>query len=293
MTRIRVGVSGWSYAEWRGRFYPEGLRHADELAFSAAALDTLEANATFYSLARPGQFRRWHEESPRGFRYAVKGSRFLTHNKKLADTGTGLANFLASGVFELREKLGPVLWQLPENLRFRPERVEAFCAALPRDTTAAAEVARRHDDHVADPVVSPDRNRRIRHVLEPRHGSYFVPELVDILRRHHVALAVSDAADWPCVEEITASFVYVRLHGHDETYVSRYGGDGLRWWAERIQRWHDGGQPDDARTITDRLPPKVPSRDVYVYFDNTAHGHAPADALLLRRLLDPTTASAR
>lgn len=290
MTRIRIGLSGWSYAEWRGAFYPPGLRHDDELAYASRAFDTLEINGTFYGLGRPAHFRHWYDAAPRGFRFAVKGSRFLTHNKKLGDTGTPLANFFAQGVLELREKLGPVLWQLPDTLHFRPERVEAFCAALPRDTEAAARVARGHDANVPEPALAVDRRRRLRHVLEPRHASFFVPELVDILRRQRVALAISDAADWPCTEQLTSTLVYVRLHGHRHTYESRYGDAALHRWAERLQTWHAGGQPDDARLITARPAPPAPHRDVYVFFDNTAAGHAPDDARRLRRLVDDATA---
>lgn len=286
MARVRIGLSGWSYAEWRGDFYPAAVPRGEELAYAARAFDTLEINGSFYSLRRPSDYRQWHDAAPRGFQYAVKGSRFITHNKKLADVKTALANFFASGVLELREMLGPFLWQLPANLVFDRERVERFLGMLPRDTNALAAMARRHDRRVSGRSrLTPDRNRRLRHVLEPRHESFFNPGLARLLRHHGVALAFSDARDWPYTEEVTAGFVYLRLHGPDEPYGSAYDDRALDRWAERIRLWRQADQPADARRITGRAPPPRKGRDVYVYFDNDKHGHAPRNASALRRRL--------
>lgn len=285
MGRIRIGISGWQYDSWRGDFYPRDLPRARELAYAAERLDTVEVNRTFYSLATPRAFRQWHEVTPAGFRLAVKGSRFITHSKKLAGVDTALANFWASGVLALGPKLGPVLWQLPATLRFDPARVDSFLALLPRDTDIASRVARRHDHRVRDPHIDTGARHRIRHVLEPRHPSFLAPEAMSILRRRGVALAFSHAADWPYAEEVTAGFVYVRLHGPAKLYSSAYGQADLRRWAERIRVWRDGGQPKDAELITGRRPPPRRSRDVYVYFDNDAGGYAPHQALALKDLV--------
>lgn len=285
VARIRVGISGFSYDDWRRRFYPEGLRRRDELAYAAATFETIELNGTFYSLAEPARFRRWYDAAPRGFRYAVKGSRFITHNRKLADVDVALANFLASGILALRDKLGPILWQLPPTLRFDADRIDNFLSVLPRHTDEAGSIARRHDGRVSDPLVRPDRRRRLRHVLEPRHESWFNPEMVRIARRHGVAIAFSHGSAWPYTEEVTAGFVYLRLHGPAALYASSYGADGLACWASRIRAWHRASDPGDARRLTGRRPPRRRGRDVYVYFDNDVEARAPQEAECLRRLL--------
>lgn len=284
MARIRIGLSGWSYDEWRGDFYPGDLPRGRELAYAAAMFDTLEINGSFYSLRKPSDYRAWRDAAPRGFVYAIKGSRFITHNKKLNDVETPLANFFASGVLELREMMGPFLWQLPASLAFDEERVARFLELLPHDTDTLAALARRHDGRVSGRSrLTPDRNRRVRHVLEPRHESFFTSDAVRLLRRYGTALAFSDARNWPYTEEITAGFVYVRLHGPDEPYASPYDGHALDRWATRIRLWQQARQPDDAHRITGRAPPHREARDVYVYFDNDQHGHAPRNASSLRR----------
>lgn len=261
---VRVGISGWRYPRWRGDFYPKGLRQKDELAYAASKLASIELNGTFYSLQRPGCFRDWYAATPEGFVFAVKGGRFVTHMKKLRDVDTALANFFASGLLRLREKLGPVLWQLPERLPFDPARMEDFFATLPRDTAAAAALARRHGPQVEGRAwTEVEADVPIRHALEPRHPTFFTPEAFDLLRRHDVALVLADTAGrWPYAEELTADFVYVRLHGAEQLYWSGYTADQLDGWAEKIRAWRK-------------------KRDVYVYFDNDAQGRAPWDALAL------------
>ncbi|MBW3667532.1 MAG: DUF72 domain-containing protein [Actinobacteria bacterium] len=285
MGAIRIGTSGWSYKEWRGSFYPDDLRQRDELSYAADQFDTLEINGTFYRLTTPKACREWYQAAPRGFRYSVKGSRYITHNKKLSDARQALANFFASGILELREKLGPILWQLSGSLRFDPDRIEGFLELLPKDTDAAARLARDHDDRVEVASHGGEENHRLRHALEVRHDSYLVPETAGILRRHGVALAFSHSSEWPYLEEITAGYVYLRLHGPRKLYASEYGEESLRNWADRIERWRSGEQPDDARRISDAKPPPRKERDVYVYFDNDAHGHAPREAAELRDML--------
>lgn len=288
MGRIRIGLSGWDYASWRGGFYPEELPQREELRYAGERFDLLEINATFYRLTSPRRAAAWRDAVPDGTVLAVKGSRFITHNKKLAGVETALANFLASGILELGGALGPVLWQLPEQLHFDAARVDGFLAALPHDTDGAAELARDHDDRVEHPAYGPGGNHRLRHVLEVRHPSYLCQEMASIARRHGVALAVSDARDWPRTEEVTAGFLYVRLHGPGAPYASGYSDEQLRSWAERLRRWRAAAQPDDAATITDRDPPPRQERDVYVAFNNDKDGHAPRDAGRLRAVLDGT-----
>ncbi|MEX2551362.1 MAG: DUF72 domain-containing protein [Nitriliruptoraceae bacterium] len=285
MGRIRIGVSGWDYESWRGDFYPDDLKRRDELAYAGQRFDTLEVNGTFYRLTKPERCIGWRDAVPADVVLAVKGSRFITHNKKLRGTAPAVANFLATGILELGSKLGPILWQLPEQLHFDAARVNHFLAGLPHDTDAAAELARDHDDRVEEAAYGTGANHRMRHVLEVRHESYLCAEMVAIARRHGVALAASHAAAWPYTEEVTAGFVYLRLHGPGALYASSYGEDELRAWAQRLQRWRIGDQPADAHTITDRAPPARRERDVYVYFNNDASGYAPRNAARLRALV--------
>jgi uncharacterized protein YecE (DUF72 family) len=290
MGRIRIGVSGWDYDSWRGRFYPDDLPQRAELRYAAERFDLVEINATFYRLTTAQRCIAWRDAVPHGTVLAVKGSRFITHNKNLDVTGSALANFLASGILALDDKLGPILWQLPERLHLDAERVEAFLAALPHDTDSAADVARGHDERVDDPAYGSGDNHRLRHVLEVRHPSFLSEEMAAIARRHGVALAVSHASTWPYTEEVTAGFVYVRLHGPQELYASAYSEDELRGWAQRLHRWCAAEQPDDARTITDRAPPDRQGRDVYVAFNNDKDGHAPGNAARLQALVDERSA---
>jgi uncharacterized protein YecE (DUF72 family) len=286
MARIHVGTSGWSYPHWRGLFYPESWPHKRELEYASRRFGTLEINRSFYSLLTPNACRAWYEETPRGFLFAVKGSRFITHNKKLKDVETALANFFASGLLALEDKLGPIVWQLPARFAFDAERVGAFFASLPRTTAAAAQLARKHDHRLKRGAhVTVERSRRLRYAIEPRHESFFTPEFVRLARRHGVALVFADSASWPYTEELTAGFVYARLHGSQRTYASQYTDAELDRWAARIQRWSAGEQPADAERITgDRLPARA-SRDVYVYFDNDGAAHAAHDAAGLRQRL--------
>ncbi|MGA7271143.1 MAG: DUF72 domain-containing protein [Acidimicrobiia bacterium] len=286
MGRIRIGLSGWSYDEWRGDFYPEGLAKSKELGFAAGRFDTLEINGTFYGLTTPRASRSWYEAAPSDFQYAVKASRYITHNKKLVDCDSAVANFFASGILELDDKLGPILWQLPPTLHFHPANVDEFLQLLPKDTDGAAGRARHHDDRVKSTSFGPGTNHRLRHVLELRHESFFVPEMVTLAHRHGVALAFSHASDFPFTEQVTAGFVYIRLHGPGQAYASPYDDAQIRRWADRARTWHKGEEPSDAVRISDRRPPARKGRDVYVYFDNDVGGHAPRQARRLRELIE-------
>lgn len=283
--RIRIGISGWSYDEWRGDFYPEGLARSRQLAHAASVFDTIEVNGTFYSLTSPGTVRSWYEAAPAVFTYALKGSRYITHTKRLKDPAPALANFFASGVLELDDKLGPFLWQLPPTLRYERDRVERFLGLLPRHTDDARRLAAHHDERVEDPSYGPDTAHRIRHVLEIRHDSFLSDEAIGLAADAGVALAFSHAADWPYLEDVTAGFVYLRLHGPGEPYASPYGA-ALDSWADRIVRWQGGSEPADAVRYGQRTPPSRKERDVYVYFDNDVGGHAPRDAQRLGSIVE-------
>lgn len=287
MSRIRIGVSGWSYDSWSGDFYPDDLPKRKRLEYVGRRFPAVEVNGSFYSLLSPKTYRSYARDTPRDFRFAVKGSRFITHNKKLGDVRGPLANFVASGLLELGDKLDVVLWQLPASHSVRPERLRAFLDLLPRDTRAAAELSREHDERAKDPVTSAEGNHRIRHALEIRNARDLNPEVAGILRDTGTALVFSHTGgEWPYIEEVTAGFVYLRLHGAPETYASAYGEEKLERWAERIRAWAEGDEPDDPERITDRRPPRRKSRDAYVFFDNDSRGHAPHDAHRLMEMLE-------
>jgi uncharacterized protein YecE (DUF72 family) len=282
MPHIRLGISGWSYDGWRGSFYPKDLPHSEELAYASQRFNSIELNGSFYALQRPDTYRGWYEATPGHFLFAVKGSRFITHNKKLRDVETALANFFASGVLLLKEKLGPIVWQFAPNFAFEEERFTAFLECLPRHTEDAARLAGQHDHRLRGRSwTQTDSKRRLRYAIEVRHESFLVPAFVRLARCYGTAIVFSDSADWPYTEELTAGYVYLRLHGAPETYVSSYSDEALDWWAERIRIWRDGGLPRHSKRITDRKPPPRKTRDIYVYFDNDQQTHAPRDALRL------------
>jgi len=284
---IRIGISGWRYPPWRGVFYPERLPQRAELAYASRKLSSIEINGSFYSLQRPEFYAQWRDETPDGFVFSVKGGRFITHMLKLRNVEPALANFFASGVANLAEKMGPFLWQLPPMLGYDPGRLASFFDLLPRDTDAAAALARRRNDKVKGRArLAFGANRPLRHCLEVRHASFANPEFVALLREHRIGLVVADTAGrWPYAEDVTADFVYARLHGDKELYVSGYTPKGLARWTERIRRWSCGAAPTDARLFAPDAPPTKGPRDVYVYFDNDAKVKAPRDAMRLARLL--------
>ncbi|GGH40621.1 DUF72 domain-containing protein [Microbacterium album] len=276
--RVRVGVSGWRYAGWRGDFYPRGLVQRRELEYIGERMPTAEINGSFYSLQRPESYARWRDSVPDDFVFAVKGPRYITHMLRLRNAATALANFFASGPLALGPKLGPVLWQLPERHRFDADELDAFLNALPRSTTAAADQARHHDARMdGRSWLEVDEDRPLRHAIEPRSETFRDPALGPLLRRHAVALTVADTASrWPRFEATGSDFVYVRLHGAQELYASGYTAEELDEWAARARAWAEGTGSADGRP-----------RDVYVYFDNDARGHAPHDAVaLISRLSD-------
>src|SRR5579875_2976300 len=274
---IRIGISGWTYPPWRGVFYPRGLPHANELEFAATRFRTIEINSTFYGLQRPAAFTDWAARTPADVVFAVKAPRYITHMLKLRNAETPLANFLASGLLCLGPKLGPILWQFPPNFAFDADRLESFLRLLPHETGAAARMARRHDARLTGRAYTKtDAPRPLRHAIEIRHESFRVPAFIKLLRTYSVALVCADAVAWPRLMDLTADFVYCRLHGSEQLYTSGYDDAALDTWAARVVAWAEGSEPLDAERISG--PAARKQRDVYVYFDNDAKVRAPADA---------------
>jgi uncharacterized protein YecE (DUF72 family) len=264
--RAFIGISGYDYKGWRGRFYPDGLPARRWLEYASRRFNSIELNGTFYSLKSPRVFERWLAETPEhDFVFAVKGSRFITHNLKLRRAESSLGNFFASGVLALGRRTGPFLWQLPAMYRFDAERIDTFIRMLPKSSREGESVALMHDDRLRHgALVDAAEDVRYRHAFEVRHPSYFHNEFYAILREHRCAFVVADTAGkFPYAEEVTTDFVYVRLHGSRELYASGYTDAELDAWTTKIAAWRTSGH------------------DVYVYFDNDARVHAPYDAMRL------------
>lgn len=283
---LRIGISGWRYAPWRGVFYPRKLPHKRELEYASRRLPTIEINGSFYSLQTPQSYAAWRDATPDDFVFAVKAPQYITHRRRLKEVDTALANFLASGLFELQHKLGPILWQFPPQMPYLHERFETFFAQLPRDTEAASKIAAKHTLAPERASVGIDRRRALRHAVEIRHPSFADPAFIALLRRYRVALVVADTAGkWPLLEDLTSDFVYLRLHGDRELYVSGYDDAALERWAKRIRAWRAGKQVADAHRASPRDGRARTRRDVYVYFDNDVKVRAPFDAETLMRKL--------
>jgi uncharacterized protein YecE (DUF72 family) len=255
---IRVGVGGWVYAPWRGTFYPKGLPQARELAHASKSLTTIEINGTFYGAQKPASFQRWKAETPDDFVFSVKGPRFATHRPKLAEAGPSIDRFFGSGVLELGQKLGPVLWQFPPFKPFDPADFEAFLALLPRSLDGEA----------------------IRHAVEVRHKSFNAPEFVALMRRFSAAIALVDSEKHPMLADVTSDFLYLRLERTAETIATGYPQEALKAWAERARTWAKGATPSDLSTLTDPKASKS-KRDVFIYMISGAKLRAPAAAMAL------------
>ena len=240
MARVFVGTSGFNYKHWgNGIFYPKGLSTSKWLEYYCQSYQTVELNVTFYRLPEKLTFENWYNQSPKNFVFAIKGSRFITHIKKLHNVGEAVESFFenASG---LREKLGVVLWQFGGNLHANAEKLEEFCRLLNRDPIAKVT----------------------RHAFEFRHQSWFSDEILKVLKKHNFSLCIAHSTVWPCVEETTADWVYLRFHG-SRLYTSNYSNRELGDWAAKIRKWMGEG------------------KDVYAYFDNDALGYAPENAKTL------------
>ncbi len=284
LRRVRIGISGWRYKDWRGTFYPEKLAQRRELEHASRQFNTIELNGSFYSLQRPENFARWNSETPEDFVFAVKGSRYITHMLRLREVEIPLANFFAQGLLRLENKLGPILWQFPPNFQFDAERLENFFSLLPKTHVEAAKLGRRHDQRLDKRSwLEVGADGRLRHAVEIRHESFVSEEFIRLLRRYGVGLVVADTVEWPLLMDVTADFVYCRLHGSEQLYASGYDDSALDTWARRIATWSAGGEVYDGRRASKREAAKRKSRDVFLYFDNDVKARAPYDA---RRLVE-------
>ncbi len=282
-SRVHIGISGWRYKGWRGVFYPEKLAQRRELEFASRQFSTIELNGSFYSLQRPESFAKWYEETPGEFTFAVKGSRYITHMRRLREIEVPLSNFFAQGVLRLGSKLGPILWQFPPNFKFEHERMEDFFALLPKSQKEAARIGKRHDDGFENGnLLNVRRDAPLRHAVEIRHESFACKEFIQLLRHYGIGLVVADTVEWPLLLDVTADFVYCRLHGSEQLYASGYDDKALDVWAQRVATWTQGGEVHDGRRVSQIAGPRRKHRDVFVYFDNDIKVRAPFDAMKLR-----------
>lgn len=290
--RIRVGISGWRYVPWRDVFYPPDLPQRLELQYAATIFDTIEINGSFYSLQRPASWIAWRDATREDFVFTVKGPRYITHVLQLRDVRQPLANFFASGVLALNGKLGPILWQFPPRMRFDAGRFAEFLRLLPADTEQALALAREHDERMRGRShLQIDQPRRLRHAVEVRNASFMDTSFIELLRAAGVALVVAETArKWPMPFDVTADFMYLRLHGDKDIYRSGYSDAAIARWAGRIEQWNSGGEPDDlpdgSVRIAGQRGAETAARDVFCYFDNTDEKlRAPRDAQTLMRKL--------
>jgi uncharacterized protein YecE (DUF72 family) len=281
---IRIGISGWRYKGWRGGFYPPDLAQRRELEFASHCLNSIELNGSFYSLQRPESFARWYDETPQDFVFAVKGPRFVTHMRRLQQVEAPLANFFAQGLLRLKEKLGPILWQLPPNFKWDPSRFASFFSNLPHTHKQAAKLAKRHEERLDGRTwFRVQQDRPLRHAIEIRNETFVSEAFIALLRKHDIGLVVADTVEWPLLMDLTSDFVYCRLHGSEQLYASGYDPGAIDAWACRVVHWSRGGEADDGRKASSANGPAAKARDVYVYFDNDAKVRAPFDAQHLQR----------
>jgi uncharacterized protein YecE (DUF72 family) len=255
---IRVGIGGWVFKPWRGEFYPEGLPQARELEYASRKLTAIEINGTFYSTQKPESFRKWAAETPDDFVFSLKGPRFTTHRRVLAEAGESVERFFSSGVTELKGKLGPILWQFHPGKKFEPDDFAAFLALLPQRLDGTP----------------------IRHAVEVRHESFLTPAFVVLLRKFSVAPVLVESDKHPLIADVTGDFVYARLQRTSEKEKTGYPARALDAWAKRARSFADGGAPDDLTTIA---PPSsaAAKRDVFIYMISGAKVRAPAAAMAL------------
>lgn len=261
---IRVGVGGWTYEPWRGSFFPAGLVQKRELEFASRQLTSIEINGTFYGSQRPESFARWHDETPDDFVFALKGPRFATNRRVLAEAGASVERFFASGVLNLKDKLGPVNWQLPPHKHFDAADVEAFLKLLPMRA----------------------EGRRLRHALEVRHDSFLTPEFVALAREYGAAIVLAADARYPQIADLSADFVYARVMGTREDEPDGYPAAELDAWAERARRWGAGESGNGLQTVSE-VPPEPGPRDVFLFIISGFKLRNPAAAMALIRRLGP------
>ena len=259
MGRVRVGIGGWSYAPWRGTFYPKGLKQADELAYAASHLTSIEINATHYRLQSSKSFKSWAEAAPEGFVFSVKGPRLVTNQKALAETGSFIKRFFASGLAELGGKLGPALWQFAPFKKFDVDDFARFLDLLPRTLDGLM----------------------LNHAIEARHASFRSPAFVKLMRDAGASIVFTDAETLPSIADLTSDIVYARLQRGDDRLAAAYPPKELDGWAERARIWATGGRPQDLPLVDPSQRHETKPRDVFIYFIHEGKLRAPAAAMAL------------
>ncbi|PWW03955.1 uncharacterized protein YecE (DUF72 family) [Hoeflea marina] len=257
---IRAGIGGWTFDAWEGTFYPDDLPKKRQLEYASSKLATIEVNGTYYRGQTPATFAKWAEESPDGFVFAIKGNRFVTNKKVLAEAGESMGKFFAQGIEELGPKLGPIVWQFAPTKKFEPEDFEGFLKLLP-ETHAGL---------------------KLRHVLEVRNDSFFTPEFPPLARKYNAAICYAHHHDYPEIADVTADFVYGRLQKGDDDIATAYSESDLDAWARRAKLWAEGGQPDDLPLAEPDHKPKAEPRDVFLYIIHEGKIRAPQGAIALQ-----------
>jgi len=255
---IHIGIGGWTFEPWRGTFYPDKLPQKRELEYAASKLTSIEINGTYYGSQKPESFARWYDETPDGFIFALKGSRFTTNRRVLAEAGESIERFMSSGVLELKDKLGPISWQFMPTKKFDPADFEAFLKLLPKSV----------------------EGHKIRHAVEVRHESFRVPEFVDMAREHGVAIVMAGDSEFPQIADVTAPFVYARIMGTEEKEKLGYSKKALDTWAACAKEWAAGKLPAGLDAVT-KQKADGKSRDVFLYVISGHKVHNPAAAMAL------------
>lgn len=256
---IRVGIGGWTFAPWRGAFYPKGLPHAQELAYASTHLASIEINGTFYRTQTPATFRKWAQETPHGFMFSVKGPRYVTQRHTLKEAGDSIRRFFDSGVVELHDRLGPILWQFAPTKKFDEADVGGFLELLPREWAG----------------------RALRHVVEVRHASFRTPAFIALLRAFGTPVVFAEHPTYPAIADLTGGFVYARLQMGEDSIPTGYPPAALDAWTRRLRRWAEGGEPDDLPRVEPDRHATVQPREVFVYFIHEGKVRAPAAAMAL------------
>jgi len=257
--QIRIGVGGWTFAPWRGVFYPTDLPQARELEYASRHLTSIEINGTYYGSQSPETFRKWRQATPEGFVFSVKGSRFVTNRRALAEAGESIRRFVDQGVLELEDRLGPLLWQLAPTKKFDRDDIAAFLDLLPAEAGG----------------------RKLRHVVEARHDSFRTPQFTDLLRERNIAATLAEHATYPEIADVTCDFIYARLQKGSDDLETAYPAPELDAWAARFKTWASGGQPGDLALIDKTRVPANTPRDVFAYVIHEGKVRAPAAAAAL------------
>lgn len=260
---VRIGIGGWTYEPWRNNFYPEGLPRKQELSYAAEHLTAIEINGTFYRLQTPATFIKWRDDTPEGFVFSLKAPRYVTHRRVLAQAGEGVEAFLGSGLLELGDKLGPIVWQFPPGKAFEPEDFKAFVQLLPAQLNG----------------------QRLRHVLDVRHDSFMSPGYLALARSHGLTTVFADSPDYPSFADLTGDFVYARLMRSQARLKTGYGPAALARWAEAARCWSLGEAPADLPRVESMPASPAAPREVFIFFINGAKERAPAGAMALIELL--------